>query len=77
VFILFGFTRRPRQLATTFGTCPFCGVHGPQELIEEAGKFTLFFIPVFTTRRRYYTICRNCGGRNDLSRAQKDALLHA
>ncbi|NMR28576.1 zinc-ribbon domain-containing protein [Crystallibacter degradans] len=75
MLILFGFTRRPRVLATRPGTCPFCGVSGPQRLIEEAGKFSIFFIPIFTTSRRYYTECLNCGRQNEISRQQKDALL--
>jgi hypothetical protein len=48
---------------------------GPQRLIEEAGKFSIFFIPIFTTSRRYYSACPNCGGQNEISRQEKDALL--
>jgi len=77
MFILFGFTSRPRVLTMRPGSCAYCGVHGPHRIIEEAGKFSVFFIPLFTTSRKYYSICANCGGRTDMSRQQKDALLRA
>lgn len=75
MLILFGFSRKPRVLATRPGSCPFCGVSGAQRVIEEAGKFSIFFIPIFTTSRRYYSACPNCGGQTEISRQQKDALL--
>ena len=77
MLILFGFSRKPRMLATRPGTCPFCGVSGLQRIIEEAGKFSIFFIPVFTTSRCYYSACPNCGGQTAISRQQKDALLQS
>jgi zinc-ribbon family len=74
MLIILGFTQQVRALATRPGTCPRCRVTGPQRVMEQAWKLTVFFIPLFTTRRRNYSECLNCGLRTALSRQQKDAL---
>ncbi|NKX53045.1 zinc-ribbon domain-containing protein [Arthrobacter mobilis] len=77
MLIIFGFTQKLRLLFTRPGTCPRCGVHGPQRIMERASKLTVFFIPLLTTRRSYYSECWNCGQQTALSRQQKDALAAA
>jgi hypothetical protein len=74
MLVIFGFTRKMRILFIRPGTCPRCRVAGPHQVLEQAGKLTVFFIPVLTTRRRYYSECLNCGERTELSRHQKDVL---
>lgn len=74
MLIIFGFKRTMKILFIRSGSCPRCRVAGPHQVLEQAGKLTVFFIPVFTTRRRYYSECLNCGERTQLSRRQKDAL---
>lgn len=47
----------------------------PHRLQERATKFTLFFIPVFTTSRAYNITCSNCGQHSMIKARQKNALL--
>ena len=74
MFILFGFKTAVRHLFSSSTTCQYCGQHAAQRVEERATRFTLFFIPLFTTRRRYGTTCSNCGGSTELSRREKEAL---
>ena len=74
MFILFGFKTAIRHLFTTSGTCQYCTQHVAQRIEERATRFTLFFIPLFTTRRRYGSTCSNCGGSTPLSKQEKEAL---
>ncbi|MFD1210666.1 zinc-ribbon domain-containing protein [Arthrobacter sp. GCM10027362] len=70
MLIILGFTQKVQALFTRPGTCPHCGVHGPQQVIEQAWKLTVFFIPLFTTRRRYYAECLHCGQQTQMSRQE-------
>lgn len=74
MLILFGFKTVLRPLFSRPGTCRYCHQHAEQRLEERATKFTLFFIPVFTTRKRYQISCSYCGGRTEVSRQQKEAM---
>lgn len=74
MFILFGFKTAVRHLSSVPETCGFCHQNAAQRIEERATRFTLFFIPLFTTRRRYGRTCSNCGGSTALSKQEKDAL---
>jgi hypothetical protein len=74
MLILIGFRTAYRTLASRSGTCQHCHQYAPQHVEERANKLTLFFIPLFTTSRRYGLTCSNCGTTTELTRHQKDAL---
>lgn len=74
MFILFGFKTAVKLLFSRPDTCRYCRQHAAQRVEERATKFTLFFIPLFTTRRRYQQTCDNCGGATELSKREKAAL---
>ena len=75
MFILFGFSTKVRELPSRAAACQYCGAFAQQYLEERATRFTLFFIPVFTTSRSYQLTCSNCGGRSKISGRQKNALV--
>jgi len=50
-------------------------VFAHQHLEERATKFTLFFIPVFTTSRSYRITCSNCGATSTVNSREKRALV--
>jgi len=71
VFLLFGTRPVLRHLATVRFACPYCGRTVPQEVFEQANKFTLFFLlPLFTFGRSYLNRCTNCGGETPLTAEQ-------
>ncbi|MHA7277013.1 zinc-ribbon domain-containing protein [Arthrobacter sp. HLT1-21] len=74
MFLLFGFKTAVRHLFSVSNTCPYCGQLIAQRVEERATRFTLFFIPLLTTRRRYGITCSNCGGSTVLSKREKEAL---
>lgn len=74
MFILFGLKTAFRTLLSRPATCLNCGQYAPQDVVERATKFTLFFIPLLTVSRRFQLHCGNCGYQTDLTRQQKDAL---
>ncbi|WP_167510399.1 hypothetical protein [Paenarthrobacter nitroguajacolicus] len=43
-------------------------------LQQRATKFTLFFVPVFTTSTSYNINCTHCGRPSTISTRQKNAL---
>lgn len=74
MLIVFGFKTVFRVLPGRMLACRYCGITALQHLEERANKFTLFFIPVFTTSRSYQMVCSNCGGSTSLSRDELKAI---
>jgi hypothetical protein len=74
VFLLFGFKTVLTALPGKPATCQYCRSFVHHHLQERATKFTLFFIPVFTTSRAYNITCTNCGHVSSISARQKRAL---
>lgn len=70
MLLIFGTTVRDRLLVMVNFVCEYCHVHSSQDVIESATKVSVFFIPLFTVSRRYFVICKNCGGATALTREQ-------
>lgn len=71
--MFFLFATRPvlRHLTTVRAGCPYCGRTVPQEVFEQATRFTLFFlIPLFTFGRSFVNRCTSCGGETALTAAE-------
>jgi hypothetical protein len=75
MLLLFGFKTVQKLLPGQAATCQYCGVFARQHLEERATRFTLFFIPVFTTSRSYRITCSNCGATSVVNGRQKRALV--
>ena len=74
MFLLFGFKTVLTALPGKPATCQYCRSFVHHRLEERATKFTLFFVPVFTTSRKYNITCTNCGYDSSISARQKRAL---
>lgn len=74
MFFIIGFKTVVRALFSRLATCQYCGTYAEQHVEERANRFTLFFIPVLTTSRRYAFTCSNCGHSTGITRSQKNAL---
>jgi len=74
MLLLFGFKTVDKALPGRTATCQHCRAHAHHTLVERATKFTLFFIPVFTTSRKFHITCTNCGYVSSISGRQKRAL---
>lgn len=70
MFLLFGTTARERIITVVTFVCHFCQQAAPQNVVESATKFSLFFVPLFTISRQHFNICTNCGGTTPLSSEQ-------
>jgi hypothetical protein len=75
MFLLFGLKTTLRNLPGRMATCQYCGRFVHHHLQERATKFTLFFIPVFTTSKTFNITCTNCGQSSTIKSRQKNALL--
>lgn len=74
MFLLFGFKTVLKALPGKPATCRNCRSFVHHHLDERATKFTLFFIPVFTTSKSYQITCTNCGYVSRISAREKQAL---
>lgn len=74
MLILFGLKTAVKELFRRQWVCGNCGRNASQRVDERSTRFTLFFIPLFTTRRRYSRTCSYCGITAELSKAEKNAL---
>ncbi|WP_309070793.1 zinc-ribbon domain-containing protein [Arthrobacter sp.] len=74
MLILFGFKTAVKELFRRQAVCPNCGQHASQRVDERASKFTLFFIPLFTTSRRYFRTCSYCGITAQVSKSEMNAI---
>lgn len=59
--IIFGFRTTTKVLLMLSYVCRMCGTEAAHPLREHRTKFTLFFIPLFTTSLRYEWQCTRCG----------------
>lgn len=75
MFLLFGFKTIVRALPGRPATCQVCHSFVHHYLEETATRLTLFFIPVFTTSRKYRITCSNCGQVSIASPRRKNVLL--
>lgn len=75
MFLLFGLKTVLRELPGRTATCQYCRQLVHHHLQERATKFTLFFIPVFTTSKSFSITCSNCGQTSRVDSRQKNALL--
>jgi hypothetical protein len=74
MLFIFGLKTVFRALPGRPATCRNCGQFVQHYLDERARKFTLFFIPVFTTSRSYQITCSNCGRVSSISDRERKAL---
>jgi hypothetical protein len=74
MLLIFGLKTVVRALPGRPATCTNCGQFVQHYLDEHARKFTLFFIPVLTTSRRYQITCSNCGQVSSISARERKAL---
>lgn len=70
MIIFFGTRAYFTALALVQFACPRCQVNAAQRVLRQITKFTLFFIPTFTTSTRYLTECTNCGSTIAISEQQ-------
>ena len=74
MFLLFGLKTALTDLPGRLATCQRCHQFVQHHLQQRATKFTLFFIPVFTTSRTYRITCSNCGQTSAIKARQARAL---
>ncbi|HSN37283.1 MAG TPA: zinc-ribbon domain-containing protein [Arthrobacter sp.] len=74
MFLLFGLKTVLNDLPGRQATCQNCGQFVHHHLQERATKFTLFFIPVFTTSKKYRISCSNCGQTSAINSRQRKAV---
>ncbi len=75
MFVIFGFHRKPRRLATIRSICAGCRVRCAQELFTLRGWFRLFFVPAVPLPTTYRTTCASCGSSSKVSAERADMLL--
>jgi hypothetical protein len=74
MLVIFGLSRKERQLATVALACGRCGNVG-QALIRRSTRFTLFFVPVLPLRSQRELRCGWCGATRRLSRDEARRVL--
>lgn len=66
--IIWGYRRIIQQLVMLTLLCGNCGNPAAHALKRAVTKFTLFFIPLFPIRSRYFTQCTFCGTTRPVSK---------
>jgi hypothetical protein len=75
VLIIWGFRTAVTFLGIVTLTCANChnpAAHRVEELVR---RFTLFWIPLFTTQRRTLITCTFCGARGEVPKDEVAGLL--
>lgn len=61
MFLLFGVNSRKKDVDfSQMMNCPVCGSYGRLSIVKSFMCFSLFFIPIFRWRKRYYAIMSCC-----------------
>lgn len=74
MFLLFGLKTVLNDLPGRQATCQHCGQFVHHRLQERATKFTLFFLPLFTTSKTFRITCSNCGHASAVNARQRKAV---
>lgn len=75
MFLLFGLKTVTKELPGRLASCQYCHAHAHHHLEQRSTRFTLFFIPLFTTSRSYRITCSSCGRMSSISARQKNGLV--
>ena len=74
MLVIFGVSVSEDVLGVLRYVCETCGNEAAHRVMRRRRRFTLFFIPIFTTSRRYSRTCAYCGITAELSKGEKNAL---
>lgn len=74
MFVLFGMKTVFKTLSAEIAMCRYCHQRAEQRVLERANRFTLFFVPLFTFRRKYQVNCSYCGATTEISRQQAGSM---
>ncbi|KAA0021034.1 DnaJ C-terminal domain-containing protein [Antrihabitans cavernicola] len=72
--LIWGWRTFVTRLAVFFAVCGHCRHEGAQTVDERRTKFTLFFIPLFTTSTKYVQQCTLCAARTLVSKEFADSV---
>ena len=70
MLLIFGSRLYQTVINVVIFVCGYCDVRAPQNVIKNANRFTLFFIPLFSFSTSYVNRCSNCGGETELTAQQ-------
>ncbi len=74
MLLIFGFKSYATVLATVHLACPQGHEPAAQRLHRVKRRFTLFWVPLFSTGTRYHLDCTYCGLQRTLSEQEADDL---
>ena len=72
MLLIFGFKSYATVLATVRMDCPQGHETAAQRLHRVKRRFTLFWVPLFSTGTRYHLDCTYCGLQRSLSEQEAD-----
>lgn len=75
--IIWGFRTVTDLLGVVRFVCGHCQVDAPKRVYLQKRRFTLFFIPLFTYRKKYYVECVGCAGIFEVDRESAESLVQA
>jgi hypothetical protein len=74
-FVLWGFKRYVTTLAMLTLVCGDCQMPAAHPLRQVTTKFTLFFVPLFATSKKFVLQCTYCGQTHMLTQENAGRLL--
>lgn len=77
MILLFGLKTYVQVLGVVTFVCQHCGNPAGQRIEERVTKLTIFFVPTFTTSRRYVAQCSACTAESLLGQTEAERLTGA
>ena len=75
MFILFGFSSKPKVEGVIKNKCPSCQKKSLIRIVKVTEWFTLFFIPVIPLGSKVFLECLQCGSGYQLKNEAKEKML--
>ena len=75
MILVWGFKGYAKLLGVLTFVCGYCHNPAAQRVNEYTRKFTLFWIPLFTTKKQVVITCAFCGGESLVPKEHVDALM--
>lgn len=78
MFVIFGLDGAKPEITQSkeYLNCPNCNNQRFWNLIHERTNFSLFFLPVFPVKNKYYKACPICNYGKELSKEAYQQLLN-
>ena len=74
MFVIWGSKKQRENLGLMSMNCPNCQTLRSFNVFEISSKFTLYYLPLFTYKRKQFAFCNSCGYLSETPKGMEDKI---